>query len=94
MSATLICPDAFISPLVIEDAVAAALAEDLGRAGDVTSIATVPADTKAVAKVVARKGGTITPLRRVAEKSGYSGLYAYPNIPQTFSLLCFFSRSQ
>jgi nicotinate-nucleotide pyrophosphorylase (carboxylating) len=66
MSNTFICPDAFISPLVIEDAVAAALAEDLGRAGDVTSIATVPADTKAVAKVVARKGGTIAGLPLVA----------------------------
>ena len=66
MSDTFICPDAFISPLVIEDAVAAALAEDLGRAGDVTSIATVPADTKAVAKVVARKGGTIAGLPLVA----------------------------
>ena len=62
----LLHPDAFISPLVIEDAVAAALAEDLGRAGDVTSIATVPADTKAVAKVVARRGGTIAGLPLVA----------------------------
>jgi nicotinate-nucleotide pyrophosphorylase (carboxylating) len=66
MSDNFICPDAFISPLVIEEAVAAALAEDLGRAGDVTSIATVPADTKAVAKVVARKGGTISGLPLVA----------------------------
>jgi nicotinate-nucleotide pyrophosphorylase (carboxylating) len=66
MSDNFICPDAFISPLVIEDSVAAALAEDLGRAGDVTSIATIPADTKAVAKVVARKGGTISGLPLVA----------------------------
>jgi len=66
MSDNFICPDAFISPLVIEEAVTAALAEDLGRAGDVTSIATVPADTKAVAKVVARKGGTISGLPLVA----------------------------
>jgi nicotinate-nucleotide pyrophosphorylase (carboxylating) len=66
MSDDFICPDAFISPLVIEEAVTAALAEDLGRAGDVTSISTVPADTKAVAKVVARKGGTISGLPLVA----------------------------
>jgi nicotinate-nucleotide pyrophosphorylase (carboxylating) len=66
MSDNFICPDAFISPLVIEEAVTTALAEDLGRAGDVTSIATVPADTKAVAKVVARKGGTISGLPLVA----------------------------
>jgi len=62
-----ICQDAFISPLVIEEAVTSALAEDLGRAGDVTSIATVPADTKAFAKVVARTGGTISGLPLVAE---------------------------
>jgi nicotinate-nucleotide pyrophosphorylase (carboxylating) len=66
MSDNFICPDAFISPLVIEGAVTAALAEDLGRAGDVTSIATVPADTKAAAKIVARKGGTISGLPLVA----------------------------
>ncbi len=83
MSDNFICPDAFISPLVIEEAVTAALAEDLGRAGDVTSIATVPAETKAVAKVVARKGGTISGLPLVAATfrkldsdvkiSGYAG---------------------
>jgi nicotinate-nucleotide pyrophosphorylase (carboxylating) len=66
MSDNFICPDAFISPLVIEEAVTMALAEDLGRAGDVTSIATVPADAKAIAKVVARKGGTISGLPLVA----------------------------
>ncbi|MGB9365008.1 MAG: nicotinate-nucleotide diphosphorylase (carboxylating), partial [Xanthobacteraceae bacterium] len=39
----LLHPDAFLSPLEIEAAVRRALAEDLGRAGDVTSTATVPA---------------------------------------------------
>ncbi len=34
-AASLYCPDAFISPLEIEDAVTRALSEDLGRAGDV-----------------------------------------------------------
>src|SRR6185312_3398614 len=34
MSKNFVCPDAFVSPLIIEDSVAAALAEDLGRAGD------------------------------------------------------------
>jgi nicotinate-nucleotide pyrophosphorylase (carboxylating) len=62
MHENLVCPDAFISPLVIEDAVAVALAEDLGRAGDVTSIATVPENTQARAEVVARKGGIISGL--------------------------------
>jgi nicotinate-nucleotide pyrophosphorylase (carboxylating) len=37
-------PDAFLSPLAIEEAVSRALAEDFGRAGDITSTATVPAD--------------------------------------------------
>jgi nicotinate-nucleotide pyrophosphorylase (carboxylating) len=62
----LLCPDAFISPLVIEDAVANALAEDLGRAGDVTSIATIPDDAKARAVVVARQSGVISGLPLVA----------------------------
>ena len=47
MTSSLLCPDAFISPLEIDEAVTRALAEDLGRAGDVTSIATVPETRKA-----------------------------------------------
>ena len=58
----LLHPDAFLSPLEIDEAVTRALAEDLGRAGDVTSIATVPAGTRGRAVVVARKGGTIAGL--------------------------------
>jgi nicotinate-nucleotide pyrophosphorylase (carboxylating) len=42
------------------------LAEDLGRAGDITSIATIPAGTQARAVVVARNGGTISGLPLVA----------------------------
>jgi nicotinate-nucleotide pyrophosphorylase (carboxylating) len=61
MTATLY-PDAFLSPLVIEDAVTRALEEDLGRAGDVTSIATVPAGTVARALVAARRPGVISGL--------------------------------
>jgi len=59
---SLLCPDAFISPLEIDAAVARALAEDLGRAGDVTSTATVAEGTRAKAIVVARKAGTISGL--------------------------------
>jgi nicotinate-nucleotide pyrophosphorylase (carboxylating) len=59
---SLLCPHAFLSPLEIEDAVNRALAEDLGRAGDITSTATVPEDAVARAKVVARQGGTIAGL--------------------------------
>jgi nicotinate-nucleotide pyrophosphorylase (carboxylating) len=59
---TLLCPDAFLSPLEIDDAVTRALAEDLGRAGDVTSTATIPEDLPARAVVVARKAGVISGL--------------------------------
>jgi nicotinate-nucleotide pyrophosphorylase (carboxylating) len=62
MTSVLLCPDAFLSPLEIDDAVTRALAEDLGRAGDVTSIATIPERTRAKAVVVARKGGSISGL--------------------------------
>jgi nicotinate-nucleotide pyrophosphorylase (carboxylating) len=66
MTGSLLCPDAFLSPLEIDAAVTRALAEDLGRAGDVTSIATIPEDTQARAVVVARKAGVIAGLPLVA----------------------------
>jgi nicotinate-nucleotide pyrophosphorylase (carboxylating) len=59
---SLIYPDGFLSPLEIDDAVTRALAEDLGRAGDVTSIATIPAGTQCRVVLVARKAGTIAGL--------------------------------
>jgi nicotinate-nucleotide pyrophosphorylase (carboxylating) len=62
MTSSLLCPDAFLSPLEIDEAVTRALAEDLGRAGDVTSIATVPEGTPGRAVVAARKGGRIAGL--------------------------------
>jgi nicotinate-nucleotide pyrophosphorylase (carboxylating) len=54
--------DAFLSPLAIEAAVTHALDEDLGRAGDITSIATVPEDTQGRAVLTARKPGVIAGL--------------------------------
>jgi nicotinate-nucleotide pyrophosphorylase (carboxylating) len=63
---SLLAPDAFLSPLEIDAAVERALAEDLGRAGDVTSVATVPAEATAHAVVVARADGTIAGLPLVA----------------------------
>jgi nicotinate-nucleotide pyrophosphorylase (carboxylating) len=63
---SLFCPDAFLSPLEIDTTVTRALAEDLGRAGDVTSIATIPEDAQAHAIVVARAAGTISGLPLVA----------------------------
>jgi nicotinate-nucleotide pyrophosphorylase (carboxylating) len=63
---SLLYPEGFLSPLEIDAAVERTLAEDLGRAGDITSIATIPAGTQARAVVVARKGGTISGLPLVA----------------------------
>jgi nicotinate-nucleotide pyrophosphorylase (carboxylating) len=63
---SLLRSDAFLSPLEIEDAVTRALAEDLGRAGDITSIATVPEDTRGRAVVAARKSGVVSGLPLVA----------------------------
>ena len=62
MSNPYLAPDAFLSPLAIDEAVRRALDEDLGRAGDVTSIATVPDGTSGRAVVMARKAGTIAGL--------------------------------
>jgi nicotinate-nucleotide pyrophosphorylase (carboxylating) len=66
MARSLLCPDAFLSPLEIDAAVTRALAEDLGRAGDITATATVPEDTPARAIVVARAAGVISGLPLVA----------------------------
>jgi nicotinate-nucleotide pyrophosphorylase (carboxylating) len=62
MTTTTLCPDAFLSPLAIEEAVTRALAEDFGRAGDVTSTATVPAGLTGRAVVAARETGVIAGL--------------------------------
>lgn len=50
------------SRLLIEPAIKAALLEDMGRAGDVTSELIIPADQKAEARLVARKPGHIAGL--------------------------------
>jgi nicotinate-nucleotide pyrophosphorylase (carboxylating) len=59
---SLIYPTGFLSPLEIDDAVMRALAEDLGRAGDVTSIATIPPGTPSRTVMAARKAGCIAGL--------------------------------
>ena len=59
---TTLCPEAFLSPLAIDEAVERALDEDLGRAGDVTSIATVPPGIAGRGAVVARAAGVIAGL--------------------------------
>ena len=58
--------DAFLSPLDIEAVVTRALEEDLGRAGDITSIATIPEDRDGRAEVVVREAGVIAGLPLVA----------------------------
>jgi len=63
---SLLRPDAFLSPLEIEAAVTRALEEDLGRAGDITSIATVPEDAPGCADLNARQAGVIAGLPLVA----------------------------
>jgi len=60
--ASLLSPEAFLSPLAIDEAVQRALDEDLGRAGDITSIATIPETTKAQAIMIARQAGVIAGL--------------------------------
>jgi nicotinate-nucleotide pyrophosphorylase (carboxylating) len=60
--ASLLNPDAFLSPLAIDEAAQRALDEDLGRAGDVTSIATIPETARARAIMLARQAGVIAGL--------------------------------
>jgi nicotinate-nucleotide pyrophosphorylase (carboxylating) len=67
MRSDLVAPHAFLNPLVVEDAVRRALAEDLGRAGDITSAATIPERKKATAKLAARKPGVLSGLACAAE---------------------------
>ncbi|KAA0682138.1 carboxylating nicotinate-nucleotide diphosphorylase [Azospirillum brasilense] len=51
-----------LHPLTYEPIVRAALAEDLGRAGDITTDSIVPADEVATARVAARKDGRVAGL--------------------------------
>ena len=53
---------AHLHPLIIEKAVRAALEEDIGRAGDITSTATIPADMQARCVLAPRKPGIISGL--------------------------------
>jgi nicotinate-nucleotide pyrophosphorylase (carboxylating) len=52
-------------PLVV-DAVRAALREDLGRAGDITSVATIPDKARARAEIAARRPGVLAGLALAA----------------------------
>jgi nicotinate-nucleotide pyrophosphorylase (carboxylating) len=56
-----------LPPFLVERAVAAALEEDLGQAGDITTDPIIPAHAVAEAEVVARKAGVIAGLDLAAE---------------------------
>lgn len=51
----------------IAEAVTLALREDLGRAGDITTSATIPSGTMASGRIVARRAGTIAGMPAVVE---------------------------
>jgi len=51
-----------LSPILIDEAVRAALLEDLGRAGDITSNATIPASATAKAVLATRENGILSGL--------------------------------
>jgi nicotinate-nucleotide pyrophosphorylase (carboxylating) len=52
----------FLNPLLLQDAVRNALLEDLGRAGDITTLATIPVDATSVAHFNAREVGVVAGL--------------------------------
>jgi len=52
---------------LVAEAVRVALAEDLGRAGDITSAATIPADRTAAAVIAARRPGVVAGMPFAAE---------------------------
>lgn len=51
-----------LNPLLITEAVRAALIEDLGRAGDITTLATIPAGKQARLVIAARQNGVVAGL--------------------------------
>jgi nicotinate-nucleotide pyrophosphorylase (carboxylating) len=56
-----------LNPLLVQDAVARALAEDLGRAGDITTMACIPAGTPAELVIASRASGVIAGLALAEE---------------------------
>jgi nicotinate-nucleotide pyrophosphorylase (carboxylating) len=55
-------PNLSLPRVLVEQAVAAALAEDLGSAGDITTDAIIPADARGEASIVAREAGVVAGL--------------------------------
>jgi nicotinate-nucleotide pyrophosphorylase (carboxylating) len=71
-----------LSPLLVENAVRAALEEDLGRAGDVTTQATIPATASATAIIGAREDGVVAglPLAQAAFRLLNTGVLFEPRV--------------
>lgn len=71
-----------LSPLLVESAVRAALEEDLGRAGDVTTQATIPATASATAIIAAREDGVVAglPLAQEAFRLLNAGVLFEPRV--------------
>src|SRR3954471_21139080 len=63
----------------IEDLVARALAEDMGE-GDITTEATVPAETQARARIVQKESGVVFGLALVAEAMRQCGVEHVDNL--------------
>jgi len=63
-------------PLTLPELVAAALAEDLGERGDITSQLLIPADLRAEGAVVARAGGVLAGRAAAEEVARQTGLQA------------------
>ncbi|MBL9058854.1 MAG: carboxylating nicotinate-nucleotide diphosphorylase [Mangrovicoccus sp.] len=72
-----------IPDLMLEPMVRAALAEDLGHWGDITTRTVVPADTRAEARIVARDDGVVSGMQvaRIAFRLVDSGLDVDTLIP-------------
>lgn len=72
----------FLNPLLIQDAVRRALDEDLGRAGDITTQATIPASSIAHLVIAARETGIIAglPLADAAFHAIAQGIRFTPRI--------------
>ena len=51
-----------LPPLLVEPVVRVALLEDLGRAGDITTMSVVPADARVAGMIAARQAGVIAGL--------------------------------
>ena len=62
-----------LTPAALDNTILAALAEDLGQAGDLTSSLTVAEDARAVAHIVARKHGVLSGVDIAARAFGLAG---------------------